>query len=104
MSGRNQSDSPLETVARAMQPESGELMPCWRMVVSGIEYRILDADALGEVIRAIRAGEDYIVDELAFEFIGGRLRIRLLDDKAYCSPEAILILLDDLSKRSADFL
>lgn len=100
MSNKAKTDFTVYTIARGLQPHSGDLAPCWRMVVRGTEHHMLSTDDIDEVIRSLHAGEDYIADELGFEFIDGRLRVRMLGDAAFCSPSDMLVLLNTLKGAS----
>lgn len=69
---------------------SDELKPSWNLLCKGIEYHILDAEALSELASYLDIKSDYIVDELAFEFIDESLRVKFLDDEIYCEPELMI--------------
>lgn len=76
----------------------GALAKGWLLVVRGIEYHQLDGSELDELIEHIRAGQDYIADELGFEFMNGVLRVSLLDQTEMCPPELMLTELEALRR------
>ena len=69
---------------------------CWTMVKRGIGAGMLPESELVGLIKDLEQQKDCILDELAFEFIDGRLRIRLLDDQDFCEPELMLSVLNRL--------
>jgi hypothetical protein len=76
------------------------LRPSWSLVFRGIEEHILDKDELEELLNHLDVKSDYIVDELAFEFIGEHLRVKFLDEETYCAPEMIIVELKKLQMSS----
>jgi hypothetical protein len=68
----------------------------WSLVCRGIEDHILDEDELKELLSHLNVKSDYIIDELAFEFIGENLRVKFLDDETYCAPKMIILELKKL--------
>lgn len=86
----------LEDIARAHEARNREIDASWRLVVRGIEYHQLDETDLAQLIDDLRSNRDFIVDELGFEFVGGALRVSLLDERAACSPEVMLAALNSL--------
>lgn len=72
------------------------LAVCWQLVAAALDYQQFDRADLNELLEHLQEGRDYIVDELGFEFIGERLRVRFLDDKAFCSPKLLLDQLRDV--------
>lgn len=91
----------LEARARDLQPGTGELAACWALVIAGVRYHLLDADELADLVEALGRGEDRILEALAFEHLGGRLRVRLHDEAHRCDPADMLRLLAAL-RRAAE--
>ena len=57
-----------------------QLGHAWQLITCGIEYHMLDAEQLPELIAHLKEGRDFCIDELAFEFIDGKLAVRLLEE------------------------
>jgi len=53
------------------------------------------------LIGHLRAGRDFGVEELLFEYIGDSLRVSFHDEEEWCRPEAMLAALTALA-RDAD--
>ena len=81
--------SDLLSTARATRPGDPGVAACWAFVVRGIEAGWLDEATLREVVQALDGGTDLAIAELAFDHLGGDLRVSFLDDEARCAPAAI---------------
>ena len=57
-----------------------QLGHAWQLVTRGIEYHMLYAEQLPELIDHLKDGRDFCIDELAFDFIDGKLSVRLLEE------------------------
>lgn len=96
-----QSTSSFEDLALEQSNHIAEtLRPSWSLVCRGIEDHILDKDELKELLSHLKVKSDYIIDELAFEFIGEHLRVKFLDEETYCAPEIIIVELKKLQRSS----
>jgi len=72
------------------------------MVVKAIDVGWLDFDELRELISHLRDHRDFGVEELLFAHVGDRLRVSFLEDKASCSPSAMIAALTAVSAPSSD--
>ena len=90
--------------ARAKQyaPRDPDVTACWGMVVKAIDVGWLDFDELRELISHLRDHRDFGVEELLFAHVGDRLRVSFLEDKASCSPSAMIAALTAVSAPSSD--
>jgi hypothetical protein len=88
-----QSTSSFKDLALKQDNQIADLLkPSWSLVFRGIEDNIIDETELAELLSHLDTRSDYIVDELAFEFIGEQLRVKFLDDETYCAPDMIDLL------------
>ncbi|ACY13532.1 hypothetical protein [Haliangium ochraceum] len=64
---------------------------CVQLFHDGIhKYHQLPLDELPELVESLERREDYISDELGFEFIAGQLKVSLHDREAWCDPKEFL--------------
>jgi len=77
--------------------EAAELHAAWYIVLRGIEHLPFDQGELREILCALQQGRDYVLEELGFDFLDGRMRVSFLDDRAYCDPAALIRLLERLA-------
>ncbi len=82
-------DADLLDRARAVTPAEPGVRACWTFVIRGLEVGWLDEQTLDELIDALDAGTDLGIEELAFDHLGGELRVSFLDEDARCSPGAL---------------
>jgi len=66
--------------------------------VKGIDVGWLDPDEIRELVEHLRDHRDFGVEELLFAHVGDELRVSFLDDKATCSPSAMLAALIAVSE------
>jgi hypothetical protein len=92
-------ETPQDLLARAARytPTSPEARDCWDFVMKGIKVGWLDDEELRDLLGHLRAGRDFGVEELLFAHIGDQLRVSFLDDRATCSPAALLTALTALA-------
>jgi len=83
----------LRARAQCHSPADPEVAACWDLVVKGIDVGWLDPDEIRELVEYLRDHRDFGVEELLFAHVGDRLRVSFLDDKATCSPSAMLAAL-----------
>jgi len=57
---------------------------------------------LRELISHLRDRRDFGVEELLFAHVGERLRVSFLDDKASCSPAAMIAALTAVAAPNSD--
>lgn len=74
-----------------------ELQPAWSLLLRGLEHRPFARDDLHELLRDLPRGHDHVLEELALEPLGDRLRISFLGDEVRCEPQALLALLQRLA-------
>lgn len=67
-----------------------------------IDVGWLDSDELRELISHLRDRRDFGVEELLFAHVGERLRVSFLDDKASCSPAAMIAALTAVAAPNSD--
>lgn len=77
-----------------MQPNDTDA--CMAILEDGIQKHQLSLDELPELVASLERNEDFISDELGFEFVAGRLRVSLHDCHAWCNPEEFLTALQGL--------
>lgn len=65
---------------------ASEVDECMKILLDGIRKHQLPFNELPELIESLERNEDFISDELGFEFIGGRLHVSLHDSDAWCDP------------------
>jgi hypothetical protein len=87
----------LSARAKQYSPGDPEVAACWGLVVNAIDVGWLDPDEMRELIEHLRDHRDFGVEELLFAHVGDRLRVSFLDDKATCSPSAMLAALTAVS-------
>lgn len=75
----------LEAILESIRDEYPALGYAWELVVRGAHYHLLDEDSLLALLQHLHQHQDYILDELAFEFSDGNLRVKLLDESETCS-------------------
>jgi hypothetical protein len=90
--------------ARAKQhaPGDPDAATCWGLVVKAIDVGWLDSDELRELISHLRDHRDFGIEELLFAHVGDRLRVSFLDDKASCSPAAMIAALTAVAAPGSD--
>ncbi len=86
----------LVEFARKQQFAGDDLQACWNLLVKGLECHVLDGDEVVELLDLLNKRWDYINDEISFEFIGDRLRVRFLGEKYFCSPKEFMVALERL--------
>ena len=57
---------------------------------------MLTPEELPELLHELRAGRDYILDEIGFEFLDGQLRVSFLDEKISVDAVGLIALLERL--------
>jgi hypothetical protein len=92
----------LSARARQFAPRDPDVATCWSLVVRAIDMGWLDSDELRELISHLRDRRDFGVEELLFAHVGERLRVSLLDDKASCSPAAMIAALTAVRAPNGD--
>lgn len=92
----SQNQESLVELARKQQFAGDDLQACWSLVVKGLEYHVLDGDEIAELLGLLNKRWDYISDEISFEFIGDRLRVKFLGEKYFCSPKEFMLALEKL--------
>jgi hypothetical protein len=75
---------------------SNEIDACIAIFRDGIEKTQLPLDEVPELIDSLERNEDFISDELGFEFVAGRLRVSLHDRDAWCDPKEFLTALQKM--------
>jgi len=84
--------------AKQYSPADPEVAICWRLVVKGIDAGWLDQDEVRDLVEHLRGHRDFGVEELLFAHLGDRLRVSFLDDRATCSPSAMIAALVAISE------
>lgn len=92
-------ENPQDLLARATRytPGNPEVRDCWDFVMKAIKVGWLDDEELHDLLDHLRAGRDFGVEELLFAHLGDRLRVSFLDDRATCSPAALIAALTALA-------
>ena len=62
----------------------------WTLIERGIAGRMLLEDDLSELLDHLASGRDFVADELGFEFVGGVLTVKFLDDDAECAAGSLI--------------
>lgn len=92
----------LSARAKQYAPRDPDVATCWGLVVKAIDVGWLDSDELRELISHLRDHRDFGIEELLFAYVGDRLRVSFLEDKASCSPSAMIAALTAVSALSSD--
>ena len=80
----------LTQIAQEYFPTNSNFNKHWKLINRGIELGWLDTKEIDELLTHLHLGQNYIVDELGFEFIADRLDIGLLDDTVSCDPKEMI--------------
>jgi hypothetical protein len=83
----------LSARAKQFTHRDPDVATCWSLVVRAIDVGWLDSDELRELISHLRDRRDFGVEELLIAHVGERLRVSFLDEKASCSPAAMIAAL-----------
>jgi hypothetical protein len=94
-----QTPQDLLACATRHTPTDPGVRDCWDFVMKGIKVGWLDDEELRDLLEHLRAGRDFGVEELLFAHIGDQLRVSFLDDRATCSPAALVVALAALVDR-----
>jgi len=89
-------DAQLLALAERRVPADPGVRDCWGFVIEGIRVGWLDRGEIRELIDYLRDHHHFGVEELLFEKDGDHLRVSFLDDRAWCSPAAMLEELEAL--------
>ena len=92
----------LSARAKQYAPRDPDVATCWSLIVRAIDVGWLDSDELRELISHLRDRRDFGVEELLFAHVGERLRVSFLDDKASCSPAAMIAALTAVAAPNSD--
>lgn len=92
----------LSARAKQYAPRDPDVATCWGLVVKAIDVGWLDSDELRELISHLRDHRDFGIEELLFAHVGDRLRVSFLEDKASCSPSAMIAALTAVSAPTGD--
>lgn len=79
--------------AQALHFKDDDINTCWNMITQAIEVGWIDSDDIKEIIEQGSERVDYGSEEFFLESIGGRLRVRFLDDVHFCEPQEMIQLL-----------
>lgn len=83
-------DSTLLARAERRLPADKEVRNCWPWVLQGLKLGWLGRDEIQELLAELRQDNSYGVEELSFEHRGDRLHVSFLDQRAVCSPVAMI--------------
>ncbi|PIQ28112.1 hypothetical protein COW36_05260 [bacterium (Candidatus Blackallbacteria) CG17_big_fil_post_rev_8_21_14_2_50_48_46] len=89
----------LEAIMDSLRTEFSALGYAWELVMRGVHYHLLDENSLLTLLQHLHQHQDYILDELAFEFIADQLRIKLLDESETCSAPLMFRALAQVQTR-----
>jgi hypothetical protein len=92
----------LSARAKQYAPRDPDAATCWGLVVKAIDVGWLDSDELRELVSHLQDHRDFGIEELLFAHVGDRLRVSFLDDKASCSPAAMIAALTAVASPSSD--
>jgi NhaP-type Na+/H+ or K+/H+ antiporter len=92
----------LSARAKQYAPRDPDAATCWGLVMKAIDVGWLDSDELRELISHLQDHRDFGIEELLFAHVGDRLRVSFLDDKASCSPAAMIAALTAVASPSSD--
>lgn len=92
----------LSARAKQFTHRDPDVATCWSLVVRAIDVGWLDSDELRELISHLRDRRDFGVGELLFAHVGDRLRVSLVEDKASCSPTAMIAALTAVAASSSN--
>jgi len=68
----------------------------WVLVERSVENDILIMEDIPDLVAHLEAGQDFMVDQLGFEFVAGTFTVSFLDDKTECSVQEMVITLREL--------
>ena len=79
-----------EAKLRAWLPSDPAVRECWDLVLKGVDAGWLTDDNASELIDFLSKRQDWLFNELGFEFLGDSLRVSFHDDTCMCSPDVLV--------------